>query len=97
MSLKFDDDVRNAEFLLWLPVDFPYGDLHLLSARLAEADICVPGYIPPEVGLYHPSGYLYENKFEGIQTVLIPDRNIASRFAKLALSDVSVCETNRGT
>ncbi|MEJ1129067.1 hypothetical protein V9L20_15905 [Variovorax sp. CCNWLW225] len=67
-----------------LPSDFPMADLLETCHLLAEADVCVPGYIPPPVGLYHPNGFFYEQDFEGIQTWLLPDRNVASRLAQLA-------------
>lgn len=76
-----------AGFLL--PNDFPLEDLFEVSERLVEANICIPGYIPPEVGLLHPYGYLYEQNVESIKTTLIPDRNVVSRFAQLAQGKVA--------
>jgi len=77
-----EQEELNAD--LWLPSDFPMEDLLETCQLLAEADVCVPGYVPPPVGLYHPHGFFYEQDFEGIQTWLLPDRNVASRLAQLA-------------
>lgn len=76
-----DEDIEGAIFL---PPNFPYPDLLKLAKLLEDADVLTPGYIPPPVGLYHPDGFLYEKHFENIRTVLLPDRNVASRFAQIA-------------
>lgn len=82
MKKHFDDE--NLTFAIRLPDDFPLQDLFEITSCLNEADVCVPGYIPPEAGLYHPYGYFYEHEVENIKTMLIPDRNVVSRFAQLA-------------
>lgn len=83
-----DDSEPEGEELmegaLLFPADFPYQDLLELSKVIEAADILTPGYIPPPVGLCHPDGFIYERNFEGIKTVLLPDRNVASRFAQIA-------------
>ncbi|WOI47028.1 hypothetical protein [Acidovorax sp. BLS4] len=76
-----DDDMAGA---LLLPPDFPYDELVTLGQDLETADVLTPGYIPPPVGLCHPDGFIYEMNFEQIKTVLLPDRNVASRFAQIA-------------
>ena len=82
--MAVEDDEENFSMVVRLPSDFPMDGLFAVSDRLAAADVCVPGYIPPLVGLYHPDGYFYESYVERIKTVLLPDRNVASRFAQLA-------------
>lgn len=72
----------------FLPPDFPYRDLLQVSEKLTGADVCVPGFGAPPVGLYHPHGYLYEHGVEGRKTVLLPDRNVASRMAQLGQGNV---------
>lgn len=59
-------------------------DLLAVVEQLSGAGICVPGYIPPPVGLYHPHGFMFEHLVEEISTVLLPDRNVVSRLARLA-------------
>lgn len=70
--------------LLKFPPDYPLADLYALSERLATADVCVAGYVPPPVGLYHPDGFFYDQHIERSKTILIPDRNVVSRMAQLA-------------
>jgi len=82
--LKEHFDDNNLTFAIRLPDDFPLQDLFEISSCLNEVDVCVPGYIPPEVGLYHPYGYFYEREVANVKTTLIPDRNVVSRFAQLA-------------
>lgn len=77
-------DDEEVNFALWLPADFPMSDLQLVCGQLSEAGVCVPGYIAPPVGLYHPDGFFYEHHVEQIKTVLLPDRNVVSRLAQLA-------------
>lgn len=76
----------NEDFsmLLKFPPDYPLADLYALSERLAAAELCVPGYVPPPVGLFHPDGFFYDQHIERSQTILIPDRNVVSRMAQLA-------------
>lgn len=78
------EDGDDMEGALWLPPDFPYDDLVTLGQDLESADVLTPGYIPPPVGLCHPDGFIYEMNFEQIKTQLLPDRNVASRFAQIA-------------
>jgi hypothetical protein len=66
-----------------LPFDYPIDDLERVIPMLEDADFLIPSFVPPEAGLYHPLGYFYARD-EGIRTVILPDRNIASRMAQLA-------------
>jgi len=70
-------------FILQMSPDFHMEDLYAVSEILSEADIFVPGYIPPDVGLYEPSGFLYAHHADGLETILLPDRNVASRLAQI--------------
>lgn len=56
-----------------------------LAPVLEGAGVFTPGYAPPTVGLCHPDGFLYSHSFQGQSTILLPDRNIASRFAQIAM------------
>jgi len=79
-----ESEAEDMTCMFRLPGDFPLEDLYVVSERLSVADAFVPGYIPPEVGLYHLHGHLYEHLARGVKTVLLPDRNVASRIAQLA-------------
>lgn len=78
------DADEDFSMLLKFPPDFPLADLYALSERLAATELCVPGYLPPPVGLFHPDGYFYDQHIERSKTILIPDRNVVSRMAQLA-------------
>lgn len=69
---------------LWMPSDFPIDDLEVLAGQLERAAICVPGYIPPDVGLYDVRAHLFSHRIEDESTIVLPDRNVASRIAQLA-------------
>jgi hypothetical protein len=78
------DADEDFSMLLKFPPDFPLADLYALSERLAVTEVCVPGYVPPPVGLFHPDGFFYDHHIERSKTILIPDRNVVSRMAQLA-------------
>lgn len=65
-----------------LPLDFPLDDLMATSELLKEANFLLPGYVAPEAGIYQPAVY-FNNRDLGIKTVILPDRNVASRLAKV--------------
>jgi hypothetical protein len=78
------DSDEDFSMLLKFPPDYPLADLYVLSERLTATDVCVPGYVPPPVGLFHPDGYFFDQHIELSKTILIPDRNVVSRMVKLA-------------
>lgn len=65
-----------------LSADFPYEDLLQIAAMLERAEVFVPGYIAPEVGLYDLMGFFYSNTVDQVSHIMLPDRNIVSRLAK---------------
>ena len=75
---------EDFEGAIFLPPGFPYHELLALGPALEAASVFTPGYGPPKVGLCHPNGFLYARDFQGHSTILLPDRNIASRFAQVA-------------
>jgi len=82
-----DDDPERIERTVILPPDFPYMELRALGKMLEAEGVFVPGYQPPPVGLCHPDAFIFEAQFENIQTILLPDRNIASRMAKIVAGE----------
>ncbi|MFT3931056.1 MAG: hypothetical protein QM709_12260 [Spongiibacteraceae bacterium] len=70
------------EGAIWLP-DFPFEDLCAVSELLKTADVFVPGYIPPDRGVYDLEEFLYRHMIEQATTILLPDRNIVSRIAQV--------------
>lgn len=86
VALRFgpdDDDPERIERTIYLPPYFPYMELCGLGEMLEAEGVFVPGYLPPPVGLCHPDAFIFEAQIENIQTILLPDRNIASRMAKI--------------
>ncbi len=78
-----EDDPERIERTVILPPDFPYMELRALGEMLEAEGVFVPGYQPPPVGVCHPDAFIFEAQFENIQSILLPDRNIASRMAKI--------------
>lgn len=78
-----DDDPERMERTVILSPNFPYMELRALGEVLDAERVFVPGYRPPPVGLCHPDAFIFEAQFEKVQTILLPDRNIASRMAKI--------------
>lgn len=77
------DDPEGTERTLILPPNFPYMELLALGEMLQADEVFVPGYQPPSVGLCHPNAFIFEANFDNAQTILLPDRNIASRMAQI--------------
>ncbi len=80
---------RKNEGAIFLSPSFPYQKLLTLAPILEAASVFTAGYGPPSVGLCHPDGFLYSHSFENQSTILLPDRNIASRFAQIAKGELA--------
>lgn len=79
-----EDDPDHIERTVLLPTGFPYVELRALGEVLEAEGVFVPGYRPPRVGLCQPDAFVFEAEFKKTRTILLPDRNIASRIAKIA-------------
>lgn len=79
------DEEDELEGAIFLQPGFPYQELLALAPVLEGAGVFTPGYGPPAIGHYHPDGFLYAHSFQCQSTILLPDRNIASRFAQIAM------------
>jgi hypothetical protein len=75
------EDEEEMTFMVRLPADFPLADLQQIASMLERADVFVPGYIPPDVGMYHLMGHFYGSMVDKVSLILLPDRNIVSRLA----------------
>lgn len=71
-------------FALFLDPDFPLDDVEEIGARLAALDCLVPGFVPPSIGLLDIGALKFAEHVERLETVLLVDRNLASRMAQLA-------------
>lgn len=77
-------DYKDETVMLKLPADYPIDKLMELSKWLEHERVFVPGFIPPEIGLYNPIGFFYASEVDQIRTVMLLDRNVTSRMAQLA-------------
>lgn len=86
VALSFEpdeDDPEGTERTVILPLNYPYMELLALGEMLQAEGVLVPGYQRPPVGLCHPNAFIFEASFDNTKTILLPDRNIASRMAKI--------------
>lgn len=67
-----------------LPDGFPIKDIEQLCSLMADADPFVPAFEPSCYGLYSLVGQVWSLQVEEIETILLPDRNVASRLAQIA-------------
>ncbi len=71
-------------FTIQLDPTFPLADVETIGERLKAAGALVAGYKPPDVGALSIAALYYSHKIQGIETQLLPDRNLVSRMAQLA-------------
>ena len=71
-------------FVIQLDPEFPLDDVEAIGARLTASGALVPGYIPPEVGMLSLAALQFARQIDQIEKRLLPDRNLASRMARLA-------------
>lgn len=70
-------------FQVALDADFPLADVIEIVRRLDVARGVHPGFIPPSVGTLD-LGALFYAQHEGWSLVVLPDRNLVSRMARIA-------------
>ncbi|MBW7835570.1 MAG: hypothetical protein H3C28_02915 [Sphingomonadales bacterium] len=63
---------------------FPLRDVEEIGHALTISQALIPGYVPPTVGLLDLRALFYMRNIGGFQTIVLPDRNIVSRIAKVA-------------
>lgn len=79
--MMLEDD---ATILFGLDPRFPVADAEAISARLTASGALTPGFVAPEAGLLAITSMLYAEHVEGVPTVLLPDRNVVTRMARIA-------------
>ncbi|MCY9815421.1 hypothetical protein [Aeromonas caviae] len=72
------------EILIEMPDDFPVQGILDIGDYLQQIDALVPDYPDPDSEVYFVGHYLGVQQLEGINTVLLPDRNVISRMARAA-------------
>jgi len=74
----------DATAMICLRPDFPAEDVRTIIHRLDGSQALVPGFIPAPAGFLRLETITYAALIEGVQTVVMPDRNIVSRMARIA-------------
>lgn len=70
-------------FQVTLPGDFPLEDVVRIGQRLDATAGLQPGFIPPPAGALDPRALFYA-QHQGWKVVVLPDRNLVSRMARIA-------------
>ena len=70
-------------FQVTLNPDFPLADVETIASRLEASGGLHPGFIPPPVGALNLGAVFYA-QHEGWSLVVLPDRNLVSRMARIA-------------
>lgn len=70
-------------FQVTLDPDFPLADVEAIASRLDASGGVRPGFIPPSVGALNLGAVFYA-QHEGWSLVVLPDRNLVSRMARIA-------------
>lgn len=73
-----------ARYVVRFDDDFPLADVEALAAELMASGVLAPGFIPPPAGLLKPEAIVYAKDEQGYDTVVLPDRNLVSRMARVA-------------
>lgn len=70
----------DATILFGLDPRFPFEDVEAIGARLMASGALTPGFVPPAAGLLTVRAMLYADRIERLPTVLLPDRNVVTRW-----------------
>lgn len=76
-------DTSDEHITIYLDTRFPLDDVNSIAARLVASKALVAGYTPPPVGMLNVGAMKFE-KMSGCSFILLPDRNIVSRMARVA-------------
>ncbi|NMN07511.1 MULTISPECIES: hypothetical protein [unclassified Novosphingobium] len=71
-------------FIAVFDANFPQADVEEIGHRLLALDCLVPGFVPPAAGLLDLRALAYAEHVDELDTVVLVDRNLASRMAQLA-------------
>ncbi|NEJ24584.1 hypothetical protein GR247_31200 [Rhizobium leguminosarum] len=68
---------------IYLDARFPLQDVEAIGCRIIMSKAIVAGYLPPAAGILNIAAMEYE-KISGCTFLLLPDRNLVSRMARIA-------------
>lgn len=74
----------DASVVFSLDPRFPLEDVERIGTRLMATGALTPGFVPPAAGLLAVHSMLYAERIERVPTVLLPDRNVVTRMARIA-------------
>lgn len=75
---------EDATIIISLGREFPLEEVKTIAGRLAASNCLVPGFIAPSVGLMSLEALLYAELIDQTNTIVLVDRNVASRMAQIA-------------
>ena len=78
----------SVEIFIKMPNDFPMQRIVDIGNYLQQIDVLVADYPHSNVEVYSAGYYLDFGLLEGIQTILLPDRNVVSRMAQAAKGQI---------
>lgn len=84
MSEKAMDLEEDATILIRIDPRIPRPEVDAIGERLTVSGALTPGFIPPKRGLLNLEAMTFAEQFEGVPTVLLPDRNVVTRMARIA-------------
>lgn len=73
-----------AGYMVQFDPGFPLQDVVALGVELMASGILAPGFIPPAAGLLTLEAIVYAKEQQGYDTVVLADRNLVSRMARVA-------------
>lgn len=73
-----------TRYIVQFEEGFPRAEVEALGAELMAAGILAPGFIPPSAGFLRLEAIVYAKDEQGYDTVVLPDRNLVSRMARVA-------------
>ena len=76
--------MEDSQIAFGLPIDYPLEELEIITKELATSGCVVPGYVPPAVGALAWQTFRFASQLEGRTTMILPDRNLVSRVARMA-------------
>ena len=75
---------EDATVVIALDPDFPVEDVRSIADRISISNTLIPGFILPDFGFLTLEALVYAAYIERTSTVILPDRNIVSRMARVA-------------
>lgn len=73
---------------LYLDPEYPIEDLRQVAQNIAAQTYLIPGFIPAEAGFLNLHTLILDHFSSGIETYILPDRNLVTRMAAIAKSGV---------